>query len=27
MTLVDQLRARLKDPGIEYRPEQRWWLA
>ena len=27
MTLIDQLRARLADPGIDYRPEQRWWLA
>lgn len=27
MSHIDDLRAALADPPIEYRPEQRWWLA
>lgn len=27
MTAMDALREAVRDPGIDYRPEQRWWLA
>lgn len=27
MTQLDDLREAIADPAIEYRPEQRWWLA